>query len=180
MSRARPAPRPACHQELATPLGRLLLAATDSGLAVVHFHGSGAVDEVLREHALEPDPGAGVAPLERAAAALEGYFAGELRRFELKLDLRSGTAFERRVWREAQRIAYGKVINYGDLATRLGMPLGARAVGRALGRNPLAIVVPCHRVVQQDGSLGGYSSGVAIKRWLLGHEGFLLPDLGLG
>jgi len=112
--------------------------------------------------------------LAESLAQLEAYFAGRLRRFTLELDLSAGTLFERRVWRAAARIPYGQVMSYGELAARAGSPLGARAVGRALGRNPIAVVVACHRVVQQDGGLGGFSAGLGLKRKLLAHEGYLL------
>ena len=99
--------------------------------------------------------------------AIEDYFAGRERALDLKLVLREGTSFERRVWETARRIRYGSVISYGALAARCGTPGAARAVGNALGKNPIPIVIPCHRVIQSDRSIGGFSSGLAWKRFLL-------------
>lgn len=100
---------------------------------------------------------------------MQAYFAGELREFDLPLDLR-GTEFQSRVWRSLLRIPYGETCSYADLAASAGSPRGFRAVGQANGRNPVAIVVPCHRVIAADGSIGGYSCGLEIKRFLLDLE----------
>jgi methylated-DNA-[protein]-cysteine S-methyltransferase len=102
-----------------------------------------------------------------ARRALEQYFAGREVALDLALDLAEGSRFERRVWEEARRVTYGSLVSYGTLAARLGTPGGARAVGNALGRNPVPIVVPCHRVIHSDQSLGGFSSGLRWKRFLL-------------
>ncbi len=102
--------------------------------------------------------------------ALEGYFAGRETALDLDLDLAEGSRFERRVWEATRRVAYGSLVSYGTLAGRLGLPGGARAVGNALGRNPVPIVVPCHRVIHGDRSIGGFSSGLRWKRFLLGLE----------
>jgi methylated-DNA-[protein]-cysteine S-methyltransferase len=108
--------------------------------------------------------------LVEAVRQLHAYFAGELREFDLPLDP-GGTPFQRRVWDELRRIGYGQTASYGELADRLGMPKGAsRAVGAANGRNPIGIVVPCHRVVGANGSLSGYAGGVERKRLLLSLE----------
>jgi methylated-DNA-[protein]-cysteine S-methyltransferase len=107
---------------------------------------------------------------ETARRALERYFKGMERDLDLPLDLARGTPFERRVWEEARRIRYGTLASYGDLAARIGAPRAARAVGNALGVNPVPIVIPCHRVIHGDRSLGGFSSGLAWKRYLLGIE----------
>jgi methylated-DNA-[protein]-cysteine S-methyltransferase len=105
---------------------------------------------------------------------LSEYFAGERTTFDFPLVL-AGNAFERRVWEALQAIPYGTTITYGELAARLGAPGAARAVGAANGRNPIAIVVPCHRVIGARGKLTGYGGGLARKRALLTHEGALLP-----
>jgi methylated-DNA-[protein]-cysteine S-methyltransferase len=102
------------------------------------------------------------------------YFAGERTTFDFPLVL-AGNAFERRVWEALRAIPYGTTITYGELAARLGAPGAARAVGAANGRNPIAIVVPCHRVIGVRGKLTGYGGGLARKRALLAHEGALLP-----
>lgn len=107
------------------------------------------------------------AVIREAARQLTAYFRGELREFDLPLDPK-GTAFHHRVWAALRRIRYGEVRSYGDLARELGSV--ARAVGQANGANPIAIILPCHRVIAQDGSLGGYSGGLDRKRYLLDME----------
>jgi methylated-DNA-[protein]-cysteine S-methyltransferase len=110
---------------------------------------------------------------------LAAYFAGELRVFTVAVDA-AGSAFQRGVWAELRRIGFGRTRSYGDVARALGKPGAARAVGLANGANPVPIVVPCHRVIGSDGSLAGFSAGVERKRWLLAHEGVLLPDATIG
>lgn len=105
-----------------------------------------------------------------AAAQLGEYFAGKRRAFELAI-APVGTDFQLRVWRALQTIPYGAVRNYGDIARAVGQPGAARAVGQANGCNPLPIVIPCHRVIASDGTIGGYSGGLAIKHRLLALEG---------
>jgi methylated-DNA-[protein]-cysteine S-methyltransferase len=100
---------------------------------------------------------------------LDAYFAGELGAFDLDVDPQ-GTPFQRRVWDELRRIPFGETISYSELARRLGDPKLVRAVGVANGRNPISIVIPCHRVIGADGSLVGYGGGLERKRWLLEHE----------
>jgi methylated-DNA-[protein]-cysteine S-methyltransferase len=106
---------------------------------------------------------------------LESYFAGELRVFELPLRP-AGTAFQRQAWDELLRIPFGVSISYAEQARRIGRPGAARAVGAANGRNPIAIVVPCHRVIGANGSLTGYGGGIALKEWLLRHEANVLDN----
>ena len=107
----------------------------------------------------------------QVAQALEDYFSGKpVAANDLPLDIQ-GTPFQLRVWRELQKIPPGETISYQELAHRAGAPKAARAVGQACGANPIPILVPCHRVVAANGSLGGYSSGLERKRWLLRHEG---------
>ncbi len=103
---------------------------------------------------------------------LRAYFASELQVFDLPL-CAQGTAFQQRVWNELERIPYGVTRSYGDIASRIGNPKASRAVGLANGRNPISIIVPCHRVIGADGSLTGYGGGIERKRWLLRHEGVL-------
>ena len=100
---------------------------------------------------------------------LSAYFAGQLTRFDLPL-LGHGTPFQQQVWKALQAIPYGTTISYGELAHRIGHPKSSRAVGLANGRNPIAIVVPCHRVISATGKLTGYSGGLEKKAWLLQHE----------
>jgi methylated-DNA-[protein]-cysteine S-methyltransferase len=104
-----------------------------------------------------------------AAIQLEQYFAGERTGFDLDVEL-DGTPFERRVWDAVRAIPYGQTATYAEIARRIGRPDACRAVGRANGRNPLALIVPCHRVIGSDGSLTGYAGGIAMKRALLDLE----------
>jgi O-6-methylguanine DNA methyltransferase len=113
------------------------------------------------------------ARLEAARRQLLDYLAGKRNRFDIPLDLSRGTAFQRRVWRTLQRVPYGKLRSYQWIAARVGGRRYARAVGNAVGANPLPIVVPCHRIVAQDASLGGFSCGLPMKRKLLTLEGAL-------
>jgi methylated-DNA-[protein]-cysteine S-methyltransferase len=101
---------------------------------------------------------------------LDRYFTGALREFDLELDWSLVGPFARRVLRRTARIPYGSLASYGDVALGIGVPRGARAVGNALGSNPIPVVVPCHRVVRTGGALGGYGGGVPRKRWLLDLE----------
>jgi len=148
-----------------TPLGRVRLARTACGLAGLWFEGQ-------QHHPGElPVPHDGDDPLLREAALqLQRYFAGTLARFELPLDL-SGTPFQRSVWQALLRIPAGRTCSYGELAHAIGKPAAARAVGAAVGRNPVTVVVPCHRVLGAGGALTGYAGGVERKRALLELEG---------
>lgn len=112
------------------------------------------------------------ARFEDARTQLEQYFAGRRTTFDLSIAL-AGTPFQQNVWKALRRVPYGTTTSYGDIARRIGHPMAVRAVGLANGRNPMAIIVPCHRVIGSDGSLTGYSGGLARKRWLLRHEGAL-------
>jgi methylated-DNA-[protein]-cysteine S-methyltransferase len=103
------------------------------------------------------------------ASQLDAYFAGELMTFDLEMDM-IGTSFQRAVWTQLSAIPYGETISYGELAGRVGNPNASRAVGLANGRNPIAIIVPCHRVIGADGSLTGYGGGLERKTWLLDLE----------
>ena len=142
-----------------SPLGPLRLVARGAGLAGVYLPDRPAPDAVAGE----------VPVLARAAAQLAEYFAGTRRTFELPL-APDGTPFQQRVWTALLAIPFGETRGYGELARALGRPSAARAVGAANGRNPLAIVVPCHRVIGAAGALTGYAGGLAMKRWLLDHE----------
>lgn len=165
-----------------TPIGPLLLAATADGVVKIGFHAqpeAAAVMEAgLRERlGGEPaDAGAGAAHIAAAEAQLDAYFAGDLRSFELPLDWSLSRGFNRQVLHElAARVPYGTVVGYQFLADRVGEPGAAQAVGRAMGSNPLPIVVACHRVVESGGGLGGFGGGLETKRRLLAIEG-VLPE----
>jgi methylated-DNA-[protein]-cysteine S-methyltransferase len=143
-----------------SPIGPLLLAGTADALELVGLPAG--------RDAVEPraDWIESAAPFRDAVRQLEAYFAGTLRRFDLAL-APAGTPFQQRVWRALREIPYGHTISYGELARRLGRPAAVRAVGAANGRNPLAIVVPCHRVIGSDGRLVGYGGGLPTKAALL-------------
>ena len=112
--------------------------------------------------------------LEQAKSQLAAYFAGQRMAFDLPLDLRGGTAFQQRVWQALREIAPGGTTSYGALSARIGQPAAVRAVGAAVGRNPVCIVVPCHRVIGTNGSLTGYAGGLERKTALLALEGAVL------
>ncbi|MEU6365848.1 methylated-DNA--[protein]-cysteine S-methyltransferase [Streptomyces sp. NPDC046931] len=166
---------------VATDIGPLLLAATRDGLVNVVFHAS----EAVRDQALARlGPRLGIEPVEardspllaEAIRQLAAYFAGKLRDFALPLDWSLITGFNRQVLRElASAVPYGAVVGYGDLAGRVGQPGAAQAVGVAMGSNPLPLVVPCHRVIESDGGIGGFGGGLETKRKLLALEG-VLPE----
>jgi methylated-DNA-[protein]-cysteine S-methyltransferase len=144
-----------------TPIGPLTLVAGDGGLREVRW-GAG---ETTGSHPV----------LDAAGRQLREYFAGERRAFELPLDV-AGTPFQRRAWLELAEIPFGTTRTYGEQARRLGRPDAPRAVGAANGRNPLPIVLPCHRLVGADGSLTGYGGGLDVKRALLDHEARVLKS----
>lgn len=151
-----------------SPLGEMLLAATDRGLCGVWFTGQrhGPDSSGWREDAAHP-------VLVEAVAQLRAYFAGARTAFELPLDLQHGTAFQQSVWQALLAIPTGGTTSYAELGRRLGRPQAARAVGAAVGRNPISIVVPCHRVLGTGGSLTGYAGGLERKTALLRLEGAL-------
>lgn len=154
-----------------SPLGELLLLATRRGLVRIAFESENR-DEVLGDVATHLSPRILEAPrrLDSVRRELDRYFNGELREFDLDLDWSLVGPFARRVLRRTARIPYGSVASYGDVALGIGVPRGARAVGNALGSNPIPVVVPCHRVVRTGGAMGGYGGGVPRKRWLLDLE----------
>lgn len=203
-----------CWSVLGSPIGPLLLATTDQGLAQVVFHADDAtaaeaVSRLTGRLGTAPEPGpaaavpgsgsgsgpsapapgatagsgAGAVPdrlvhLGSAVRQLESYFTGALRDFTVPLDWSLTTGFNRRVLRElADHVPYGTVVGYGELAERVGDPGAARAVGMAMGSNPLPVVVPCHRVVESGGGIGGFGGGLETKRTLLALEGILPQPL---
>ena len=107
--------------------------------------------------------------VEAALAQLSAYFSGELRHFDLQL-CAQGTSFQQQVWSQLQTVPYGVTMSYGEIATALGKPTAARAVGMANSKNPIPIVVPCHRIIGSNGALTGFAGGLDTKRWLLAHE----------
>jgi methylated-DNA-[protein]-cysteine S-methyltransferase len=164
-------PTPIKTMRLSTPVGELVLWADDDGLT--HLVLSGAARPRQPAAAEADDGGQDVAihhHLLAAATQLDEYFAGERTSFDLALDPQ-GTPFQRRVWFALADIPYGKTTSYAELARRVGSPKAFRAVGQANGKNPLAIILPCHRVINSDGSIGGYGGGLPMKRQLLALEG---------
>ncbi|WP_338595840.1 methylated-DNA--[protein]-cysteine S-methyltransferase [Saccharopolyspora sp. SCSIO 74807] len=159
------------YRTLDTPVGPLLLAATEQGLLRVAYasEGHAAVLESLAE-TVSPRVLSAPQRLEAASGQLDEYFAGRRRRFELPLDLRLANGFRRAVLTHLPEIGYGETASYARVAAAAGSPKAVRAVGTACARNPLPVVVPCHRVVRSDGSFGGYLGGPEAKRSLLALE----------
>ncbi|WP_062528839.1 methylated-DNA--[protein]-cysteine S-methyltransferase [Demequina rhizosphaerae] len=152
------------RRDVATPLGPLTLVASDGALRGAYF----------ADHRRRPELDALEAPaaddaLDRAQAAFAAYFSGEAA--DVPVDaVAPGTDFQREVWEALREIPAGETRTYAQVAARIGRPTATRAVAAAIGRNPLTVAVPCHRVVGADGSLTGYAGGIERKRWLLAHE----------
>lgn len=149
------------YDELKTPIGCLTLVADARGLSHIHFPGE----------AFKPEPSwqRGHSVIHAAKMQLSEYFTGNRQMFDVLLSPQ-GTSFQRQVWRALLDIPYGVTTSYGEIAQRLGRPRSSRAVGAANGRNPLPIIVPCHRVIGANGRLTGYAGGLTIKSFLLGLE----------
>ena len=152
-----------CHTVVDSPCGPLTLVATDGCLSGLHMERQR--HRPAQEAFGEPDP----EPFTEVAHQLDEYFAGHRTSFELELTMH-GTDFQRKVWAALREIPYGRTVSYGQLADRLGQPTASRAVGLANGKNPIGIIVPCHRVVGADGSLTGYGGGLERKQFLLDFE----------
>lgn len=152
------------YTEYHSPLGKLLLAATDQGVCGLYFE----------DHKyFKGSAGWRLAPnhphLRNAANQLDEYFTGRRTAFDVALDM-PGTEFQRAVWKELLRLPFGRTTTYGAIAQRIANPNAVRAAGAAIGRNPVSIIVPCHRVVGASGSLSGYAGGLERKRYLLALE----------
>jgi methylated-DNA-[protein]-cysteine S-methyltransferase len=162
---------PVAYTSVPMPTGDILVAGTGRGICalIIAAHAAmPAARDALQQYCpapLVPDGDR----LVGAAAQLTEYVSGARQSFDLPLDL-TGTPFQQRVWAALLAIPYGETVTYRDLARDLGQPGGAQAVGGAVARNPVSIIVPCHRVLGSDGSLTGYAWGVHVKRWLLDHE----------
>lgn len=143
-----------------TSWGTFVAGWERGGLTVLRFPGTVAESERTTENVVS----------EQLTLQLQDYLAGRRRRFEIPLNLK-GTPFQHKVWGTLTRVPFGQLITYGELACRVGSPKGARAVGGAVGSNPLPIIIPCHRVVTTGGGLGGFGSGLDWKRRLLAVEG---------
>jgi methylated-DNA-[protein]-cysteine S-methyltransferase len=157
-----------------TPIGTLLIAATERGLCRIAYDADAEqeVERLARSFGVRVLRSA--SPIDPARRQLDEYFEGHRQRFELPLDIDSLAEFNRRVLQELARVPYGEVVTYGELATRSARPRAARAVGTVMNRNPLPIVLPCHRVIGSTGKLVGYGGGLERKEALLRLEGALL------
>jgi methylated-DNA-[protein]-cysteine S-methyltransferase len=155
-----------CYKTISSPVGKLRLMASDKGLCAVLFHG-GRDKQKDFLGALEQDDNHPI--LKKAEKQLAEYFAGKRKDFDLPLDPH-GTIFQMKAWRELRKIPYGKTISYGEQAKRVGDAKKARAVGMANGRNPICIIVPCHRVIGASGALTGFGGGLKTKQYLLDLE----------
>ena len=162
-----------------SPLGRIILAATTQGLAGLWFEGQRHLPAALAQ-----SPGVNAWPtepdhpvLKHTMQQLTAYFAGRRTPFDLPLDLWGGTAFQQSVWQALLALPPGTTASYGQISSRIGKPAAVRAVGAAVGRNPVSIIVPCHRVMGADGSLTGYAGGLNRKTALLALEGVLQKEM---
>lgn len=154
-----------CFTEMDSPIGILRLTGTENGLTGLF----------MSRHRHAPEQAGWTrddALFRGVIAELDAYFAGRRKSFDVAIDRESigGTPFQRRVWSELEKIPFGVTISYAELANRIGNPKAVRAVGLANGRNPISIVVPCHRVIGANGTLTGYGGGLERKRWLLDFE----------
>ncbi len=154
------------HATIDSPIGPLGLVATTEGLRAVAWRGGQTTVKLPDDMVEDPDH----PTLRQAAQQLNEYFAGTRTSFDLPLDLR-GTSFQEAAWRALGDIPHGSTRSYGEQAALIGRPKAVRAVGQANGRNPVPIVLPCHRVIGANGSLGGFGGGLDLKTWLLNHEG---------
>lgn len=159
------------------PLGKIFVARTRKGICLIEFLGITKQEQViiknletkLNKKALQDN-----AAVDDIRDTLTGYFAGKITVFHIPVDLSIGTQFQQWVWQKLKDIPYGEVRTYKWVAEGIGLPKGVRATGQACASNPVPIIIPCHRVIRADGSLGGYSSGIALKKRLLKLEGLLL------
>lgn len=147
---------------LPSPLGNIVIAATDTALVGLWFDGQRHQHDPSGWPLVQQHP-----VLDATKTQLAQYFAGERQQFDLPLDLSAGTAFQQQVWAQLLAIASGSTVSYGQLSQQLGNPKAVRAVGAAVGRNPISIIVPCHRVLGANGALTGYAGGLDRKTALL-------------
>ena len=163
------------YTQLESPIGTLLLCGDEERLTGLYTAPRCHAAEVVRDARRAQEPFA------RVRDQLEEYFAGDRLQFDIPLEMRGGSAFFQSVWRSLLEIPYGATATYGELARKLGRPSAARAVGLANGRNPISIIVPCHRVIGAGGDLTGYAGGLERKRFLLDHEATLTrPKMAIG
>src|SRR4051812_27206801 len=161
--------------EVASPVGPLTIAERAGRVCLVHFGGDDpSVDACLERWYHDEERVRG--PMASIRSALQKYFEGDCHAIDVLTVELNGTPFQRKVWEALRQIPAGSTTSYADLARRIGEPRAVRAVGAANGANPVAVIVPCHRVIGTDGTLTGYGGGLERKQWLLAHEG-VLPRL---
>lgn len=148
-----------------TPVGRILVAGDDAGLKIVHFQADDSAERLIQDDWEQNDRA-----LKNAVQQIQAYFAGKLTSFDLPL-APEGTAFQKKVWKALCKVKFGATASYGEIAKAIGNPAACRAVGLANGRNPIAIVIPCHRIIGTNGKLVGYGGGLDRKKTLLALEG---------
>jgi AraC family transcriptional regulator of adaptative response/methylated-DNA-[protein]-cysteine methyltransferase len=171
-------PQPVIMAEVDSPVGVLVAGVTEGGLCLLEFRDREIIDiQVARiRERVGPTTTGGHPLLDQVRTELDEYFSARRRDFTLPL-VYPGSPFQARVWNALREIPYSETISYEELARRVGSPSGQRAAGHANGQNPLAIIIPCHRVINKDGKLGGYGGGLWRKRLLLDLERTLEPDL---
>jgi len=157
-----------------TEFGCMAIAATEEGLAALALPCASEVDTLFQLGNRMETAQCTDNLMPELVALLKRYFKGERIHFEVKLDLSPSTDFQRRIWQAARHIPCGETRSYGWVAAQAGNPKAARAAGNAIGRNPIPVIIPCHRVIAGDGSIGGFSSGLDIKRRLLALESHFL------
>jgi methylated-DNA-[protein]-cysteine S-methyltransferase len=160
---------PYSRLEVASPLGSIELTATTKGLISLYF-GPMHRHAVLLANVEQMRMPQNHPVLAKASRELAQYFEGKLHAFTVPLDVQWGTPFQRKVWQALSQIPFAATCSYADIAERIGNPKAVRAVGLANGKNPISIIVPCHRVIGKNGTLTGYGGGLANKEWLLAHE----------
>lgn len=148
-----------------TPVGRILVAADEDGVKYVQFREDDSAAELIQEDWVRDDKA-----LKSVVQQLQAYFAGKLSQFDVPL-APEGTAFQKKVWKALCKVKFGATASYGDIAKSIGNPAACRAVGLANGRNPIAIIIPCHRIIGTNGKLVGYGGGLGRKKTLLSLEG---------
>ncbi len=167
------------YLNLDSPLGPMIAGASELGLCFLEWHDRGGVERILarveKRYKVTVVPGTNP-HLAQLRKELGEYFAGDRREFTIPLHI-AGTPFEQRDWQELLAIPYGQTRSYGEMATLLNVPGGARAVGRANGANYIGIVIPCHRVIESTGKLRGYGGGLWRKQWLLDLERGVTPEI---
>jgi O-6-methylguanine DNA methyltransferase len=162
------------YEVMVSPIGDMLAIANETGLQRLEFCDQEHLTNKLlgiEKNGVSKTTG-GSAVLSQLKREMDAYFSGELKEFSIPLEP-SGTAFQQQVWKQLLKIPYAKTSTYGEQAAAMGNPLVIRAMASANGKNPIAVVIPCHRVIGADGSLTGYAGGLWRKQWLLAHEGVL-------